>query len=333
MLKSEIKIIGPLQTSNSMSNNETLRSCGNLKDSDVLGLAVKHAYEDFTPVRNATADLDSYDLRSLLKRRKRKRKAAPGSLVSKFRAFVRRDTNKENDYPFGELEATEIFQHPPTKTRKTEDVEKKRISEFRNRSLYGQQCSEWNFSYSPPPTPASSSDSESMIKWKEDMNSVLVDLGYIYESRLERGSVRQWLEGCQDKINQRDLRQVSKAHDLFVVTHVLYSDKFEFRQGSWSGEKKLNVARASLSATAENQTSRDTVTVRSEDLGKKPIAFKVMPLKVKKIKNKKPWTLALAPEMSRQFMSVPAETPSQETQASGSGKAYFLRVSILSRHS
>ena len=330
-----------------MSNTQPVRLGGNLTDSEVLALCVDQAYEGFTAVPNATADLKSYDLLSVLKRRKRKQKsAASNSWTSKFSeaasALVGRNSaNKENDDPSRELEATEIFQQPPAKIPNIEDAGKPKykIGEFRNRSLFGQQSSEWSAGYSPPPTPVLN-DSLS-FKWTQNRNPVLVDLGEIYESKLRRASVKQWLESSQEHIDHKDLRQVSKDHDLFVINHVLYSEKFRFHQGSHSDEKAMKAGSASASSTTHETHGCSPVTVRPKHIGAKPFAYKFVPLKVKKGKKKKPWTLALGPEPSRhaspldlcrQFSA--SETPSQETQASSlSGtETYFVRVFIFSGH-
>lgn len=317
----------------------------NLDESKLLGLIVNHSYEGFIPVRNATAGLDAYELMSVMINRKRKRdeaKAVFGAPFKKmgsiFSSFWAGSKNEHQGRPaLDQLYPAPIFDDPTGIPN--ESVEPKKIAE--QRSVFNlHNTSEWSAECVPTSPPPESSDQDNAprfsLKWKTDEQAPSIDLGNIYEKQVSRPKIRQWLAENEDQINQEDLKDLNKTSNIFIIDHVLYSDKIVIEHGSSSGEKSLAAGPVSTSSTFQTKVSRGAATIRPGDVGRKPIAFKVSKLltrKSKKIRGKtrNGLRLILAPlkpndlEPKNIFSACCyADSPA----GSSSGKSFFSLISF-----
>lgn len=268
-----------------------------LDESQLLGLIVDHSYEGFIPVRNATAGLDSYELMSIMMSGKRKRddNKVFGAAFKKIKSVFwagNENASPERAVNGHQLYPAEVFDDPTRIPDKS--VEPKKIGEQRC-VLHLQNTSEWSAEYMPSsPPPESSGDQvnaprQLSLKWKTDEQAPSIDLGNIYEKKVTRSETRKWLAEHEGQINQEDLKDLNKTSNLFIIDHVLYSEKIVIEHGSSSGEKSLAAGPVSASATFETKVSRGAATIRPADVGRKPIAFKVSKLltrKSKKIRGK-----------------------------------------------
>ena len=312
----------------------------NLNEPELLELIVNHSYEGFIPVRNATAGLDAHGLMSIMKscimetglRHKDQDKQGFGAT---FKKYVFPATAKKEHQQLLALEhqlyPAEVFDDPTGIPN--ESVEPKKIGE--QRSVYKlHNSSEWSAEFrsrSSSPSPKSYAPLIS-LKWKEDNEAPSIDLGNVYEKKVTRSEIRRWLLEHEGEINQKELERLTKTSNLFIIDHVLYSDKIVIEQGSSSGEKRLATEPVSASATFETKCSRGAAIIRAAaDVGRKPIAFRVARLLTRKSKKTprkrrhRRLKLTLAPqestavEQKNLFSAYSNDSPKE----SSSGKSFF----------
>ena len=316
---------------------------GNLNESELLGLIVNHSYEGFIPVRNATAGLDAYEPMSIIKTRimetelKRKDQDNQG-FGAALKKFVSPTTAKKEHQGRPALEQqlypAEVFDDPTGIPN--ESVEPKKIGQ--RRSVYKlNNSSEWNTelrSSSPSPDPKSSKKDDAprfSSKWKADNEAPSINLGSVYEKKVKRSEITRWLAEHEGQINQKELKHLTKTSNLFIIDHVLYSEKIVIEYGSSSGEKSLVAGQVSASATFETTCSSGEAIIRATDVGKKPIAFRVARLLTKKSKKtpgkrrNRPLRLTLAPQESTalELKNLSSPYSNDSSKESSSGKSFF----------